>query len=196
MTEQIISWNEKPTNVILLLIFFFPIGIYFMWKNEIFSKKTRVVVSLVFGLILVMSKSPTEHVSVDNSVDNKILIEELTNGKFDDGVLKFNDDNTFSFIVDDGPSVTGVYKIGSFRSSENDGGYVGMRHLYWKVTFKNVTDSYYWDEDNTMSLRYDWNHSESDKKLILKGESKLYPIEIEKSVNGDKLVKNYWVNKD
>ena len=28
------KWHQNPTIIILMLIIFFPVGIYFMWKNE------------------------------------------------------------------------------------------------------------------------------------------------------------------
>ena len=70
MTEQNISWNEKPTNVILLLIFFFPIGIYFMWKNGVFSKSIRIILSFIFGLILLNSVSNSDSSSTTSSTSS------------------------------------------------------------------------------------------------------------------------------
>ena len=46
------KWYQKPVTVILFLIFFFPIGLYLMWKNELWSKTARIVVSVFFGLLV------------------------------------------------------------------------------------------------------------------------------------------------
>ena len=55
------KWYQKPVTVILFLIFFFPVGLYLMWKNELWSKTTRVVVSVFFGLLVLgnLSKEST-----------------------------------------------------------------------------------------------------------------------------------------
>ena len=119
-----------------------------------------------------------------------VLIEELTNGSFIDGP-KFNSNGTFSWDFDEGVEVSGKYKISKFYSYENDGGYVGMRHLIWTINFFNQY-SEFWDEDNSMNLSYDWNHPNSKKKLILKGESKYFPMKFEKNIDGNKLVETYW----
>lgn len=46
------KWYQKPVTVVLFLIFFFPIGLYLMWKNDLWSKTTRVIVSVFFGLLV------------------------------------------------------------------------------------------------------------------------------------------------
>ena len=43
------KWYQKPVTVILFLIFFFPVGLYLMWKYDLWSKTTQVVVSVFFG---------------------------------------------------------------------------------------------------------------------------------------------------
>jgi hypothetical protein len=34
-----IKWHQKPNSIILLLVLFFPVGIYFMWKTKFGRKK-------------------------------------------------------------------------------------------------------------------------------------------------------------
>jgi len=189
MNEQNKNWNEKPVNIILLIFFFFPLGLYFMFKNKVFSKNIRMGVLVFFGLILGISI-----ISGGGGPSQDVLIEELTNGSFIDGP-KFNKNGTFLWEIEDGPEVSGNYKIGNFYKYENEDGYKGMRHLIWKITFSNVSGSSYWDDDNSMSLSYDWNHPKSDKKLSLEGESSSYPIKILEVVSGNKLIENYWNEK-
>ena len=48
-----IKWHKKPSNIIIALFIFFPVGIYFMWKNQIWTKNIRWVITGVFiGLVL------------------------------------------------------------------------------------------------------------------------------------------------
>ena len=47
------KWHQKPVTAVLFLIFFFPVGLYLMWKNNLWSKMTRVIVSVFFGLLVV-----------------------------------------------------------------------------------------------------------------------------------------------
>lgn len=53
--KESLKWYQKPTGIIIVLIFFFPVGLYLMWKNEIWTKATRIVVSIIFGLLLINS---------------------------------------------------------------------------------------------------------------------------------------------
>ena len=46
------KWYQKPLTVILFLIFFFPIGLYLIWKNQLWSKTARILVSVFFGLLV------------------------------------------------------------------------------------------------------------------------------------------------
>lgn len=43
---QQVKWYEKRPVVIALLVFFFPAGLYAMWKGGHFSKKTRIIVTV------------------------------------------------------------------------------------------------------------------------------------------------------
>jgi len=76
VTERAINsdlkWHQKPIATILFLIFFFPIGIYLMWKNEIWTKNTRIIISIVFALLIVanMNKNSTKKNDNFNTKDN------------------------------------------------------------------------------------------------------------------------------
>jgi len=64
MENQNLKWHQKPVSVILLLIFFFPLGLYFMWKNGLWTKTIRWVVSGAFALIVVAG-SKNERVQIN-----------------------------------------------------------------------------------------------------------------------------------
>lgn len=49
-----LSWNQRPSVIILLLIVFFPIGLYLMWKNSLWSKRTRWIVTGVISLVFIV----------------------------------------------------------------------------------------------------------------------------------------------
>lgn len=45
-----LKWHQKPLGVIIMLLVFWPVGIGLMWKNKIWSEKTRIIIT---GIILV-----------------------------------------------------------------------------------------------------------------------------------------------
>jgi hypothetical protein len=48
-----LKWYQKPTGIIILLIVFFPVGLFLMWKNEMWSKKTRWIVTGAIGILFI-----------------------------------------------------------------------------------------------------------------------------------------------
>ena len=36
-----LKWYQKPNGAIGMLILFYPVGLYLMWKNEMWTKKTK-----------------------------------------------------------------------------------------------------------------------------------------------------------
>lgn len=54
LDDKVARWFEKPLNVIIALILFFPIGIYFMWKNSVWKFRTRIIITLSFGVAFLL----------------------------------------------------------------------------------------------------------------------------------------------
>ncbi|HOW75275.1 MAG TPA: hypothetical protein P5102_11305 [Candidatus Competibacteraceae bacterium] len=48
-------WYENRSAVILWLIFFFPVGLYGIWKSSQFSDKTKWIVTGCFAVLLIIS---------------------------------------------------------------------------------------------------------------------------------------------
>lgn len=46
------SVTEQTWFVIFMLLFFFPAGLLFMWKNKAFSSLTRIIITLFFALLI------------------------------------------------------------------------------------------------------------------------------------------------
>lgn len=64
------KWHEKTTYIIICLILFFPVGLYFMWKNNIWSKKARWIISIFF-LLAIVSSSDDKNSSTTSSSSNE-----------------------------------------------------------------------------------------------------------------------------
>lgn len=61
MPELSKKWYEKTWAVLLLLILFFPVGLYLMWKYTDWHKGIKIGISVFFGLYLLitMAKMPS-----------------------------------------------------------------------------------------------------------------------------------------
>ena len=63
-----LKWYQKPTSVIILLILFFPIGLYLMWKNELWTKPTRwIITGVIILLVLANAGNKNKRGGSDNS---------------------------------------------------------------------------------------------------------------------------------
>lgn len=75
MENQIeLKWYQKSTAVIILLIFFFPVGLYLMWKNELWTKKTRWIATGVVA-VMVIANTGNNNSGVSNSTPSSEISE-------------------------------------------------------------------------------------------------------------------------
>lgn len=47
------KWYEKNLAIILFLIFFFPVGLFLMWKYSKWNKVAKIIISIFFGIVLI-----------------------------------------------------------------------------------------------------------------------------------------------
>lgn len=102
--ENQLKWYQKPVVVVLFLIFFFPVGLYLMWKHDLWSKTVRVLISVFFGLMVLKSINEDGKSSNLNTIKT---IEDTQNcivgydwvyptGRSPLGAWKFSSDGTFN----------------------------------------------------------------------------------------------------
>jgi hypothetical protein len=80
-----LKWNEKTTNIILLLIFFLPLGLYYTWKNPNWSLEKKVIVFLILffpvGIYLMFKNkiwSPKTRIIITLIIGVLLIVEVLT----------------------------------------------------------------------------------------------------------------------
>ncbi len=55
------KWYQQTWGIVLLLILFFPVGIYLMWRYADWSQKAKIIVSVIFAIITVsIAMNPAE----------------------------------------------------------------------------------------------------------------------------------------
>lgn len=70
------KWYNKKMFTVLMLIIFFPVGLYLMWKNKHFKKPVRIIISLIFVFMIIISGMSTNVEHNDNkktSLDNESI---------------------------------------------------------------------------------------------------------------------------
>lgn len=73
-----LKWYQKQTGIIILLIILFPIGLYQMWKNNLWSKKTRWIVTIALIVLIGLGQNgkKTTYSSSVSSSSTEISLDE------------------------------------------------------------------------------------------------------------------------
>jgi len=170
-----LKWNENPKIIIVLLIVFFPLGLYFMWKNSIWSKKTRWIVTGIISVMVIGNGLNRGELSGKNFFYEKSgYSNEYGSFVRTKGLLSFEDDKNCSLFItiNDESSLLseGTYKIETeedwrgwefqkilFTWDSGDIGpeegdleklYVGEDNEKWKIRLNGKLDTeYYWDKN-------------------------------------------------
>lgn len=70
------KWYQKTSWIIALLILFFPVGIYLMWRYTNWKKPIKIFISLFFGIIL-LSNLVTSSPEIDTIKISPSTIKEM-----------------------------------------------------------------------------------------------------------------------
>lgn len=72
------KWYEKNLSIILLLIFFFPVGLFLMWKYSNWNKVVKIAISIFFGLFLISRIGTTQKAttSTTSKADTTVVQEK------------------------------------------------------------------------------------------------------------------------
>ncbi|MCH4414289.1 hypothetical protein [Staphylococcus haemolyticus] len=55
MQQEKTSFYKKDWFIFLSLIFFFPLGVFLMWRYTSFKKSTKIIISFVFAILFVLA---------------------------------------------------------------------------------------------------------------------------------------------
>ena len=64
------KWYQKPVSIVLLIILFFPVGLYLMWKYSKWSPKVKWVISGIFALLLLINMATSDS-NKENNAETK-----------------------------------------------------------------------------------------------------------------------------
>ena len=77
------SWYQQTWAIVLLLIFFFPVGLFLMWKYSNWKKPVKVIVTIILALIFIgnIGSEPSDNDSKPSS--NNLVTDTIEQSKED-----------------------------------------------------------------------------------------------------------------
>ena len=74
------KWYERSGMAILLLILFFPVGLFVMWKYQKWNIAAKIVVSVFFAIVLIVmagnqNNVPTSNLGTQNPITNNDTVD-------------------------------------------------------------------------------------------------------------------------
>jgi hypothetical protein len=108
------KWYQQPLGVGVLLWLFFPVGLYFMWKEKVWTSKTRIIITSVISLFIIAGfAGKKDNTSIQSENVSSQLNESLSTEETGDclvgydwvypsmskptGAWKFSNDGTFNY---------------------------------------------------------------------------------------------------
>ena len=61
---------EKNWFIILMLVLFFPVGLFLMWKNAKWHKTVKIIISVLFAIMVIFSNGSKESKNVETKDTN------------------------------------------------------------------------------------------------------------------------------
>ena len=61
---------EKNWFIILMLVLFFPVGLFLMWKNAKWHKTVKIIISVLFAAAVIFSNGSEESKNVETKDTN------------------------------------------------------------------------------------------------------------------------------
>lgn len=137
------KWYQKTGYIILLLVLFFPVGLFLMWKYTNWSKNIKIAISAVlalfFGISIIASggsDEPTDATVSDTGIESLNFIRneplELEIGEKDRSY--FEVDYTNDFSEDDISFISSNEAVATFSYDKT----VADKYIYYQIEAKGA----------------------------------------------------------
>jgi len=70
------KWYEKNFVIILFLIFFFPVGLFLMWKYTNWNKVVKIVISIFFGIVVIANLTGNKNNQTQTTKTDTAAVQE------------------------------------------------------------------------------------------------------------------------
>jgi hypothetical protein len=171
------KWYDKTWLVIVLCIFFFPVGLYALWKNQSISKGWKVGVTVVIALIVLAQIGKDKKgssTSADNSSSSSsVQTEQKTEAPKGVGIGETLHTDYFDIIVNKVSLEDRVNTGNKFADLKPE---QGNLYLIINVSFKNTDSESRMLMDGSVWIEYNGKNYQFDKAetIMLEGWGLLF----------------------
>jgi hypothetical protein len=171
------KWYDKTWLVIVLCIFFFPVGLYALWKNQSISKGWKVGVTVVIALIVIAQIGKDKKgssTSADNSSSSSsVQTEQKTEAPKGVGIGETLHTDYFDIIVNKVSLEDRVNTGNKFADLKPE---QGNLYLIINVSFKNTDSESRMLMDGSVWIEYNGKNYQFDKAetIMLEGWGLLF----------------------
>lgn len=103
--KKIVKWYQKTWIIVLFIIFFFPVGLFLMWKYTDWKKPIKIVVTIVLVVMVFIAGKSGVDINKNNSAISanfetyRELLIKNSNGMITDLENYQNGNRVFTIIV-------------------------------------------------------------------------------------------------
>ncbi len=157
------KWYQKTWVIILSLFLFFPLGVALLLSNEGFQKRTKIILSIVFGIIFLGVIIPGSEEPNPNETAIEESAEESGSNEADINEIETNEDSVIVEEAETSEQITAV----SSPSNDNN---------IQEKTSENFDQEDKVEENNNIANESDWTSKtikslglEDHKEIIVDG---------------------------
>lgn len=136
------KWYQSTAGVIVLLILFFPVGLYLMWKHTNWNKGAKAVVTGVFALMILLgavtsstgSQFKTNDALQQPQVTEKPAATDTPTPAAKSGAITY--DSLEVYLLEFNPTYNNDRYIGYTKDRKNNVTLVGTKDDIRQITFR------------------------------------------------------------
>lgn len=138
-----VLWYENKLIVLILLIVFFPIGLYALWKNDAIAKSIKIVVTVFFGLLIIGFAGSDNKPSFDLKKEKQIQLFHIAYESETSIKENLKDPQSYELIDKDYKFLSDtIYEVNITYSATNSfGGRIQNKYLKMGVLKFNPKDT-------------------------------------------------------
>lgn len=166
------KWYDKTWLVVLLCVFFFPVGLYALWKNSQISKGWKIGVTVIIGFLVILQfgspkKSGSTSADTSSSTSSQQQTEQQIEAPKGVAVGEILKTDYFDITVNEVSLQESVNTGNEYASLKAE---QGNMYLVINASFKNTDTESRMLSEGSVFINYNGKNYEFDKSESILAE--------------------------